>query len=135
MRKRNRLPIVASGIIEQHDNSVLIVCDSDDDEESRRWRFPSGYAKQGESPEDAMRRTALADLGLTVEIVVGQPPINTEIDDRAVELRVFFCGVNAGELTCQDGILGRWVPKVHLREYEFDASSQPVVDWLLNSDG
>ena len=135
MSQRNRLPIVTAAIVEQHDNSILIVCGSEDDERTRQWRFPRGDAKPGEAPETAMRRVAQADLGLVVEIVVGQPPISVEIDNRAVELRVFFCGVNAGELACRDGILGRWVPKGHLREYDFDSSSQPVVDWLLDADG
>jgi ADP-ribose pyrophosphatase YjhB (NUDIX family) len=131
MSRRARLPIVSAGIIELHDNRILIVCDADDHDPSRRWRFPRGIAAASESPETAMRRIARNDLGLTVEIVVGQPPIPGNVDDQPVELRYFFCGVSDGELTPRPRITGRWVSKAHLREYAFDAPSQPVVAWLL----
>ncbi len=128
-----RRPRVAVGIIERHDNHVLIVLPSTTDEQTRLWQFPRGSANVDESPEQAMRRTASAQLGIQVEIVVGQPPVPAMLDGQEVEMRYFFCGVAEGEP--RPGLYAeiRWVTRGHLREYEFDDSSKPVVEWLLES--
>jgi len=62
---------------------------------------------------------------------VGQPPFFSEIDGRVSEIRYFFCGVAGGEAAAGPYLEIRWVPKTHLREYDFDEASRPVVEWLL----
>jgi 8-oxo-dGTP pyrophosphatase MutT (NUDIX family) len=124
-----RRPRVAVGIIEQHDNHVLIVLPSTPDDQTRLWQFPRGLAGIDESPEQAMRRTAIEQLGIHVEIVVGQPPVTAMLDGQEVEMRFFFCGVADGEprpLRKSAGSQG------HLRS-DFDDPSKPVVKWLLES--
>jgi len=128
-----RRPRVAVGIIERHDNHVLIVLPSSPDDQSRLWQFPRGFACADESPEQAMRRIAFEQLGIDVEIVVGQPPVTAMLDGREVEMRYFFCGVTDGEPSPGPYVEIRWVTRGHLREYEFDDPSKPVVEWLLES--
>ncbi len=131
-RPKSSKPYVAA-IIERQDNHILIVRSSESTGDDPRWAFPRGRVKRDESPEAATRRTTREDLGIEVEIVVGQPPLVEEIGGEQVELRYFFCGLISGgeESGPEDAI--RWVPKHHLREYEFDAVSQPVADWLLEA--
>ncbi len=69
-----RKPRVAVGIIERHDNHVLIVLPSTPDDQTRLWQFPRGLANIDESPEQAMRRIADEQLAIHVEIVGGQRP-------------------------------------------------------------
>lgn len=128
-----RRPRVAVGIIERHDNHVLIVLPSSLDDQTRMWQFPREIVKIDESPEQAMRRTACEQLGIHVEIVVGQPPVTAEINGQEVEIRCFFCGVVDGEPHPGPYAEIRWVTRGHLREYEFDDPSKPVVEWLLES--
>ena len=128
-----RRPRVAVGIIERHDNHVLIVLPSTPDGQTRLWHFPRGFAVADEAPEQAMRRTTYEQLGIHVEIVVGQPPVTASLDGREVEMRYFFCGVADGEPRPGPYAEIRWVTRGHLREYEFDDPSKPVVEWLLES--
>jgi len=121
------------GIIERHDNHVLIVLPSRPDGEARLWQFPRGLTCANESPEQAMRRTAYEQLGIHIEIVVGQPPVTAKLDGREVEMRCFFCGVADGVPRPGPYAEIRWVSRGHLREYEFDDSAKPVVEWLLES--
>ncbi len=132
-RRPPRRPRAAVGIIERHDNDVLIVLPSSPDDQTRLWQFPRGLAKIDESPEQAMRRTAHEKLGIHVEIVVGQPPVSAEINGQEVEMRCFFCGVADGVPHPGPYAEIRWVSRGHLREYEFDDPSKPVVEWLLES--
>ncbi len=137
-RSKSSKPYVAA-IIERQDSFILIVRSSESKKSSDstgdgpRWAFPRGRVKGDESPEAATRRTTREDLGIEVEIVVGQPPLAGEIGGERVELRFFFCGlISGGEETGPDDAI-RWVPKHHLQEYEFDTVSQPVAAWLLET--
>jgi len=135
MQPKRKRPFYAAGIIERHDNHILIALPAREDLASRLWQFPRGPVGEDESPEAGMRRYCRDAIGLTVEIVVGQPPILAEIDGQECELRYFFCGVVSGEAEPGPYQEIRWVSHVHLREYEFDTASQPVVDWALRTHG
>ena len=132
MARRPRLRRVAAAIIERHDNHYLIARRAETVE--RVWLFPRGVVKDGESPETAMRRISVDDIGLTVEIMVGQPPLEIESDGERFEIRYFFCGVIQGEARPGPYAEVRWVPKTHLREYDFDGASKPVAEWILENE-
>jgi len=130
--RRARLRFAAA-IIERHDSHLLIARPVSIREEGRVWQFPRGKVNPDESPEAAMRRIARSDLGVEVEIVVGQPPFMAHVDGDDAEVRYFFCGINAGDPRPGPYEELRWVSKGHLREYDFDAVSEPVATWLLES--
>jgi len=134
MSHRKGRQLVVAGIIERNDNHILISRAEETSHTSDRagcWQFPRGVAAEGESPEQSMRHFAREALGLVVEVVTGQPPLVEEIDGQRCEFRYFFCGVVSGEVDESTETRLRWLPKAHLREYDFDAASQPVVQWLL----
>jgi len=128
-----RRPLYVAAIIERFDNHMLIAQGERRGDGTSLWLFPRGRANPGESAEAAMRRVTLEQLGVEVEVVVGQPPLVEMIDGVAAELRYFFCGIIRGEPAAVDGHELRWVSKPHLREYEFDRPTQVVVNWLLES--
>ena len=126
--------LFVAGIIERQDNHLLIALSTEPGLKERRWCFPCGPAAPGESPEAAMRRLADRGLGIRIEVIVGQPPLISRIGGEEVELRYFFCGVIQGEAVPGPYAELRWVPRYHLREYDFDEPSRPVVEWLLEAD-
>jgi ADP-ribose pyrophosphatase YjhB (NUDIX family) len=132
MKKRPQRPVYSAALLETPDRQLLIVRRPGDNDEKRVWQFPRGPAGERESPEAAVRRVAAEQLDVKVEIMVGQPPFVVELDGVPVELRYFFCVITDG--TPQRGPYAeiRWVPRVQIAEYEFDAGSQPVADWLTN---
>jgi 8-oxo-dGTP pyrophosphatase MutT (NUDIX family) len=130
-----RKPVYVAAVIERHDSHMLIALPEGSEGVSRQWQFPRSSVERGESPEEATRRLAMKSLGIAVEIVVGQPPLEFEIEGRKVELRYFFCSVSDGEATSGPFAEIRWVLRGHLREYEFDVPSRSVTKWLLGSQG
>jgi ADP-ribose pyrophosphatase YjhB (NUDIX family) len=132
MTRRSQKAIWVAAIIERHDNHVLIALPKEQAEASRLWQFPRGLLRGPESPESALRRVVQEDLGIAVEIVVGQPPIECTLKGEWATIRYFFCGVSAGAPT--PGPYGeiQWIPRIHLLEYEFDDASRPVAEWILD---
>jgi len=118
-------------ILERHDNDLLIALPKSDKADARRWLFPRGLAQDGETPEAGMRRVCQESLGVAVEIVVGQPPLLCEVNGLEHEIRFFFCGIITGSVQSDRFRETRWVSRMHLSEYEFDAPSAPVVAWLV----
>lgn len=135
MTRRSPRAIWVACIIERHDNHVLIALPKEQVETSRLWQFPRGRLRGPESPESALRRVVQEDLGIAVEIVIGQPPIECTLEGESVEVRYFFCGVSANEAS--PGPYGeiQWIPRIHLLEYEFDDASRPVAEWILDETG
>lgn len=123
----------AAGIIERFDNSILIVTRSDPKDPNRCWLFPRCPVADDESPEAAMRRLGREQLGVFVEIVVGQPPILAELEQGTVELRYFFCGISSGEPDARGYRELRWILRGQMSEYDFDTLSAPVADWLMQT--
>ena len=130
MTLQSTRPRFVAAIIERADNHILIALPPDA-ELVRTWIFPRGLAEPQESSEAAMRRVATMQLGLTVELVIGQPPLLSEVGGVPSEVRYFFCGILGGQARSGPYSEIRWIPKGHLREYEFDAASKAVVEWLL----
>lgn len=125
-------PLYAAAIIERADNHILIALPGEAGP-ARRWIFPRGLAEPNESAEAAMRRIARDQLGLIVELVIGQPPFITDVDAIQSEIRYFFCGLAGGHPRPGPYSDIRWVPRAQLRDYDFDNPSKPVVEWLLSA--
>ncbi len=126
-------PIVVACILERHNNDLLIALPQTDKSDARLWLFPRGRLDEGEAPEAGMRRVCQEKLDVTVEIVIGQPPLLCELDGAECEIRFFFCGIVTGEAGSGPYQETRWVSRMHLSEYDFDPPSLPVVAWLLET--
>lgn len=130
MTLQSNRPRFAAAIIERSDNHMLVALPHEA-QDVRKWIFPRGMVERNESPEAAVLRIARVQLNLFVELVVGQPPFLCEIEGQASEVRYFFCGIAGGQASTGPYLEIRWVHKSHLREYDFDEASRPVVEWLL----
>lgn len=130
---RERLPVDARAMIVRARVNYLIVRPGGDPEAP--WRFPGGSAEADESPEAALRRTAREQLGVELEILVGQPPFVHRTSERAVTYRYYVCAILRGEPATRGGGEMRWVQAAQLRDYVFDEPTQKVVDWIIEEHG
>lgn len=121
----------SAAIIERFDNHLLIVRPADGNGEGP-WGFPRGLVRQDETPEKAIRRIAAEQQALRVEIVVGQPPFLVDMNGQEVEIRYFICGVYEEIDEREPAFERRWILRGHLIEYDLDALSRPVAEWLLH---
>lgn len=124
----------AAAVIEREDGCVLIATGKEASDSSRLWHFPRCPVTPGETPEAAMRRFAAEEIGIPVDIIEGRPPLVCQVDGSEIELRYLFCGPVGDDTQTGSYAEVRWVPKAHLREYEFDPASKPVSDWMLGND-
>ncbi len=122
--------IAVAGIIERFDNSILIGLPKEGGDPL--WEFPCGLAKQGESPEAAIRRVMPECVGLDIEIHVGQPPLMGQHKGLEVEFRFFLCGVSGGDALAIEYEEVRWVDKAELSRHALSLPSKGVAEWFTN---
>jgi len=118
--------IEARGLFENAQREYLLVRP----ENEPTWRFPGDRLHAREAPEAALRRWCAAALGTQIEIVLGQPPFVHHFGTHSITYRYFVCRF-ANAIRPAESLEPRWVLRPQLRDYEFDAPTQNVVDWLL----
>ena len=94
------------------------------------WEFPGGKIEPGETPEQAVRRELLEEVGLTVRVLRQLTPI--EYDYLAVHIRLhpFLCEVLDGTARALAADEVRWVPIVKLRDYPMPAANAGLITCL-----
>lgn len=98
------------------------------------WDFPRGWVMSAESPEAAMRRICQSLVGLSVEIDIGQPPLEATVDSERAELRYFFCGATGAPRDVREPADCRWVTLEELSVLPMHPMHQPVVAWLIDQE-
>ncbi len=133
MNEKSTTKSFAAGVIERGRDEMLIALPEATKADPRFWQFPRCPISQGDAPEKTLRQFARQALGIDIKITVGQPPFTGEIDDEEVELRYMIARCEASDsITPGPYAELRWVSRVHLLEYELDAVSNPVAEWLLS---
>lgn len=117
----------ARAILRRSTRELLIL--KPQDEPDALWQFPGGRADPRESPEAALRRHCRGLLGVELELHVGQPPFVHNFGTHSVTYRYYWAGV-LGEPRAAPACELRWVLPGQLREYDFDAPTRQVVEWL-----
>lgn len=129
MGRSSITPTVVSCLIERPRREVLICTDTANQSPERTWEFPTGIVERGESPEAAMRRIVVEQVGLHIDIHTGQPPIPGEFRGESVTYRFFLAGVQSGEAQTLSYDEVRWVNEAQLVEYDFAEPFRSVVSW------
>jgi ADP-ribose pyrophosphatase YjhB (NUDIX family) len=125
-------PIVVSCLIERGAGETLIVTRGADGVD-REWEFPTGRAKDDESPEAAMRRVAMETLRVRIDVHTGQPPIRGDFEGVPSTYRFYLVMILDGEPTPRGYAECRWVEKGRLSEYDFAPPHDAVADWYTSS--
>lgn len=119
----------ARALIEQQGSHLIVRTRPGEDVP---WELPGGVLAPGESPEAGLRRCCREQLGIAVDVQIGQPPIEHVIDGQTVRFRYYMCGLG-DEPPQQRGVAElRWVLTAQLRDYVFGPVDQQVINWLLD---
>ena len=125
--------VESRAVIELARGAHLIIRPTPGDETP--WEFPGGANRPEESPEAALRRVCRDQLGIDLEISLGQPPFEYEYADQRVWFRYYMCRMSAGEPRAIGCAEVRQVAPAQLREYVFEPAAQQVANWLLEGLG
>ncbi len=93
-----------------------------------KWEFPGGKIRDGEHPDECLRRELLEELG--IEVVIERPLHLTthHYPTFIVTLHPFLCSIATGEITLHEHVACRWLRPDELPVLDWADADWPVVE-------
>ena len=96
----------------------------------RRWEFPGGKRRVGESWHACLRRELREEMGLEIRITGRMHPIHFRYPDRQVRLEAFRCTIARGVPRSRENQPVRWMTLAQLRRVRIPAANHALIDAL-----
>jgi 8-oxo-dGTP diphosphatase len=123
---------VVAAVIERNDRRLLIGQRRKSDTSPLKWEFPGGKANDGESPEVALARELLEELGATLvkSAELGRVRHQYAGTSEELEIRFFAAAIAESEITPRTFEKIAWVLPKELGEYDFLAANRELIAQL-----
>jgi 8-oxo-dGTP diphosphatase len=123
---------VVGAIIENEKNEILCALRSFDMSLSNYWEFPGGKIENGETPQEAIEREILEELGCCIEAFGEVFDVYThEYEKVIVELITIKCEIIEGDVNSKEHAKVIWLPKEHLRSLKWAPADISAVEKLI----
>ena len=129
--KRRPIPEyrVAVGVV-QDDDRVLITKRPRSGLLGGLWEFPGGKIREGETAREACRRELAEEVSLVVEVGELVTRVRHAYTHFKVEMDVFRCRYDGGEVTLKGPTDYRWVVLDELAQYAFPRANHKFIPLL-----
>ena len=120
---------VVAAVIERSDRRLLIAQRRRSDTSALKWEFPGGKVERGETPEAALARELLEELGTTLRKCTPIGRVVHKYAEKPEELEIVFfaAAISEGQLTPRTFEKVEWVLPKELGEYDFLAANAVLV--------
>ena len=122
------IPVVAAVIVRE--DEVLVTRRPRGGHMAGKWEFPGGKIEKGETPQAALRREILEELGCRVSVGRRLCRVNYRYPSKSVRLDFFRCRILAGEPRGVEGQRVRWVKRADLRKLDFPPADRGILSLL-----
>lgn len=123
---------VAVGIIFDTDNKILLAKRPQHLHQGGKWEFPGGKVEQGETTSEALIRELREEVALEVASTSPLMAISYDYPDKQVYLDIHTVKSFSGQAKGIEGQLIQWATIEELKDYDFPAANQPIVEKLLS---
>lgn len=95
-----------------------------------RWEFPGGKIKEGETPEDALRREIKEELAADIAVYRFFGTVDYDYPDFHLTMECFLCHVVGGTLTILEHSAFRWVEREELDTIDWLPADRIALEWV-----
>lgn len=95
-----------------------------------RWEFPGGKIKEGETPEDALKREIKEELVADIAVDNFLGTVNYDYPDFHLTMECFLCHVVGGTLTILEHSAFRWVERAELDTIDWLPADRIALEWV-----
>jgi mutator protein MutT len=121
---------VVAAVIRNDEGRILIAQRRQGDSYAGHWEFPGGGVESTETPEVALARELMEELGVRAEI--GNEIFRTHhaFPSKLLELLFFDARILEGKPQCLEVADVRWVTPSELRQFRFPPGDAPLLRLL-----
>lgn len=118
--------LVVAAII-QHDGLILAARRKAGGPSGGKWEFAGGKLEPGETPQQALSREIMEELGLVIEVGDELGQFTTDLEPYRIHLHCFWCEVLDGDMVLNDHEEVRWCTVEELNELDWALPDVPAV--------
>jgi len=127
-----KIEVVAAAILSECGQRVFIAKRNANAHQGGLWEFPGGKKEVGESSVVALCRELEEEIAIKVVASQSLIKLSHDYGDKLVELYVYKVTEFTGEPRGAEGQETRWVPLSDLKNFEFPAANEEIIQALLN---
>jgi 8-oxo-dGTP diphosphatase len=124
--------VVVAAVIERQDRRLLIGQRRKSGTSPLKWEFPGGKVEAGETPQAALARELLEELGVTLKksLEIGRVRHNYATTTEELEIRFFAAAIAEPEVLPTAFQQIAWVLPKELSAYDFLAANEQLIALL-----
>ncbi len=126
-----KVEVVAAAILSECGQQVFIAKRNANAHQGGLWEFPGGKKEAGESAQLALCRELKEEVAIKVIASQSLIKLSHDYGDKLVELDVYKVTKFTGEPRGAEGQETRWVPLSELKNFEFPAANEEIIQALL----
>lgn len=115
----------------QFDHELLITQRPSDTVYGGYWELPGGKVEPGETPQAALRRELLEEVGIDVQPTLALTPIIHTYPHAQVRLMPFFCLRKQGQCRNLAVQQHRWIRPEAVGDYQFPEANETILQEML----
>ncbi len=127
---KHTAPVKVSAAVIEHQNKVLITLRPSDKKLGGFWEFPGGKIEEGETPQSALEREIVEELGIKINVGALLETVHHQYDWGNVTIFAYLCRWESGTIKHLEVADHRWVAVENLGDYDILAADQPIVKKL-----
>jgi A/G-specific adenine glycosylase len=128
---KSKVPIQVAIAIIRKGGKIFIQKRQDTGLMAGLWEFPGGRVEAGETPEQALHREILEELGITVKNLEKFMNIQHTYTKFLVDLHCYLADFDQGSIKLQAASDSKWVAAVKLSDFPFPAANVRLIEALL----
>jgi len=98
-----------------------------------KWEFPGGKIKDGELPEECLKRELHEELGIAVAIFKSLNPVTHQYPTFIITLYPFVCKISAGAIQLHEHKAFAWLSPEKLQYLDWADADLPVMNNYRNT--
>ncbi len=126
-----KVEVVAAAILSECGRHVFIAKRNASAHQGGLWEFPGGKKELGESAHLALYRELEEEIAIKVITFQSLIKLSHDYGDKLVELDVYKVTEFSGEPRGAEGQETRWVSLKDLKDFQFPAANQAIIQALV----